>query len=179
MRQHPKRPQKPHPSAYGGSLLKTRRGRSRPRPLSMRHSMHLVMRSSRARGAWSFKRKNNEDRIRSILKRFSQKHRVAVLRLAIVGNHLHLHIRLADISAYKAFIRAVSASIAMAVSGASRWSPLKKKASDRFWDHRPYTCIVSSVKYFRNLRDYIRINQLEGAGYSREAARFAHAWNSS
>ena len=168
-----------HPSAYGGILLKTRRGRSRGRPLSQRHSMHLVLRSSKARGAWSFKRKNNETRIRAILLKFSQRFEVKILALAVVGNHLHLQIKLSKLAQYQQFIRAVTAAIAMAVSGASRWKPLKKQARDRFWDHRPYTSIVSTLQYFKNLRDYIQVNQLEGFGYSRQAARFTHAWNSS
>jgi hypothetical protein len=40
--------------AYGGKLLQTRRGRAHGRPLSTKHSMHLVLRSSLAKGTLSF-----------------------------------------------------------------------------------------------------------------------------
>jgi hypothetical protein len=49
--------------------------------------------------------------------------------------------------------------------------PLKKEAKDKFWDYRPYTRVVQSFRAFLNLRDYIKINQYEGAGYKREHAR--------
>src|SRR5690606_31619703 len=60
-----------NPDAYGGELLKTRRGRARPRPLSTRCTMHLVLRSSKAVGAWSFLRPENAQKIEAILKRCS------------------------------------------------------------------------------------------------------------
>jgi hypothetical protein len=40
---------------YGGELLKTRKGRSMGRPLDKKNSMHLVLRSSKAKNEWSFK----------------------------------------------------------------------------------------------------------------------------
>lgn len=55
----------------------------------------------------------------------------------------------------------------MAVSGKSRW----KKVDGKFWDYRPFTRIVQSLKAFLNLRDYIRINQIEGAGFTKDHAR--------
>jgi len=37
--------------------------------------------------------------------------------------------------------------------------------------------IVKSFRAWLNLKDYIRINQLEGYGYSRQQARFFVAWD--
>lgn len=167
-------------SAYGGELLKTRKGRSRPRPLDTRNTMHLVLRSTKAKGEWSFRRPQNEKKIREILERFSRRHGVKILSLANVGNHLHFQIKLSNRYLYRPFIRAITAAIAMAVTGASRWKPSKAK----FWDYRPFTRIVQSYRAFLNLRDYIRINQIEGFGYAREEARWIFAqnnrvWNSS
>jgi REP element-mobilizing transposase RayT len=159
-------------SAYGGELLKTRAGRRRPRPLDTRATMHLVLRSSKAKGDWSFRRPQNARKIQAILNRFSAKHGVRILSLANVGNHLHFQIKLSNRHTYKPFIRAITAAIAMAVTGASRWKPLKKSPKDRFWDYRPFTRIVESYRAFLNLRDYLRLNQLEGAGYPRERARW-------
>lgn len=153
-------------SDYGGDLLKTRKGRSRPRPLDTRCTMHLVLRSTRARGAWSFRLPTNEKRIKELVQRFSKKYAVRVLSIANVGNHLHFHIRLTNRHLYRPFIRALTAAIAMAVTGASRWKPL----DGRFWDYRPFTRIVKSFRAFLNLRDYIWINQLEGRGVSRAEA---------
>ncbi len=156
------------PSAYGGTLLKTRNGRARPRPLDTRHTMHLVLRSTKAKGEWSFRKPVHEKKIQKILDYFSQRYGVKILSLANVGNHLHFQIRLTNRFTYKAFIRAITSAIAMAITGASRWKPLKI----RFWDYRPFTRIVKSYRAFLNLRDYIRINKLEGYGYQRDHARW-------
>jgi hypothetical protein len=163
-------------SAYGGELMKTRKGRSRPRPLSTRETLHLVLRSSKAKGDWSFAKKENRGKIQGILARFSRKYGVRILSYANVGNHLHFHIKLSNRYLYAPFIRALTAAIAMAVTGCSRWKPLKAQAKDRFWDYRPFTRVVRSFRAFLNLKDYIWLNQLEGYGYSRHQARFFVAW---
>jgi hypothetical protein len=156
---------KPQSKSYGGELLKTRKGRSGPRPLDTRTTMHLVLRSSQARGQWSFKR--HEPKIRRIVDRFARKNGVKILSLANVGNHLHFHIKVGNRQTYRPFIRAVTAAIAMAVTGASRIKPLQRK----FWDYRPFTRVVEGLRAFLTLRDYIEVNELEGLGYPREAAR--------
>jgi REP element-mobilizing transposase RayT len=159
-----------HFSAYGGQYRNTRKGRSRPRPISCRHSMHLVLRSTRARGHWSFWRSHNNRRIEAILAKFSGRHGVRIISKANVGNHLHLHIRLFRISGYKRFIRAVTGAIAMAITGKSRWSH-DLAFKQKFWDLRPFTRLVIGRRDFSNVKNYIRINQLEGLGYPRTAAR--------
>jgi REP element-mobilizing transposase RayT len=163
---------KKQPSAYGGELLKKRKGRAHGRPIDTKNSTHLVLRSTKAIGPWSFKRRENELEIRRIVSKFSIKYGIKILSMANVGNHLHFHIKIKNRYAFKPFIRAITAAIAMAVTGTSRWKPLKKEAKDKFWDYRPYTRVVQSFRAFLNLRDYIKINQFEGFGYKREHARF-------
>lgn len=160
------------PKEYGGTLLNTRRGRSRPRPLDTKNSMHLVLRSSVAKGIWSFRRRENSKKISQILKKFAGRYSVRILSVANVGNHLHLHIQLGSRAGYKPFIRAITAAIAMAITGMSRW----KKLSIKFWDLRPYTRVVVGRSAWARLIKYIRINQLEGLGYTREAAKAVMRW---
>ena len=178
--------------AYGGELQKTRKGRQGPRPLDTRNSMHLVLRSSKAKGLWSFNRAENYKKIKTILAKFTTKYGIQILSMATVGNHLHLHIKLTNRHTYKPFIRATTASIAMAVTKCSRWHkgrtegllkadgqtyrPIEGAANDesstkrlKFWDYRPFTRVIVSFKNFLNLKDYIKINQLEGF-YGREFA---------
>src|SRR5262245_22435472 len=100
-------------SAYGGELLKTRKGRSRGRPLAVKNSMHLVMRSSKAKGDWSFKRAVNKRKIEAIINKFAIRFAVKILSIANVGNHLHLEIQLTNRFTFKPFIRAITAAIAM------------------------------------------------------------------
>jgi len=159
-------------SAYGGILFRTRNGRARPRPLSTKETLHLVLKSTQAKGDWSFSKRENRHKIHEILTRFSRKYGVRVLSYANVGDHLHFHVKLSNRYLYAPFIRALTSAIAMAVTGCSRWKPLKREAKDRFWDYRPFTRVVKSFRAFLNLKDYIRINQYEGAGYTRKEARF-------
>ena len=130
--------------------------------------MHLVLRSSKAKGPWSFRRPRNERRLKTILEKFSTRFAVRILSFANVGNHLHLQIKLGNRHTYRPFIRAVTAAIAMAVTGASRW----KKVEGKFWDLRPFTRIVVGWRAVLTLRDYIAVNRLEGHGYDRELAKF-------
>jgi REP element-mobilizing transposase RayT len=166
-------------SAYGGDLLTKRAARKRGRPLSTRETMHLVLRSTKAKGVWSFRHRKNDQNTRKILKKFAAKYGVQILSLGNAGNHLHLQLKLSSRHTYKAFIRAVTGAIAMAITGKSRWT-LKKTLhvknlelpdQEKFWDRRPFTRIAQSYTAFKNLKNYVRMNHLEGDGFSRKDAR--------
>jgi REP element-mobilizing transposase RayT len=168
---------KDEPKAYGGDLLKTRKGRSYGRPLDTRSTMHLVLRSTKAIGEWSFWKPINKNKIKWIISKFSKKYGIKILSMANVGNHLHFQIKLSNRYTFKPFIRAITSAIAMGVTGASRINPLKKVPGDRFWDRRPFTRVVQGFRAFLNLKDYIKINQLEGFGFQKPQARFFFEWN--
>ena len=129
--------------------------------------MHLVLKSSKAKGEWSFVR--HELEIRGILEKFARRNHIQILSAAYVANHIHLHIRVRSRQYFRAFIRSVTAAIMMRVTGFSRW----KRAPEgfQFWDQRPFSRIVSSWKEFLNLKSYIEVNQWEGMGYSKGVAR--------
>lgn len=156
-------------SRYGGDLLKTRKGRTRARPLAVRSTMHLVLRSSQAVGPQSFRR--HAPGIERIVGKFSRKYHVRILSSANVGNHLHFHIQLPHRQAYRPFIRAITAAIAMAVTGVNRWRKAGELKAKKFWDQRPFTRILNGLKDRIGLKDYIEINQLEGLGRPRTEAR--------
>jgi REP element-mobilizing transposase RayT len=100
--------------------------------------------------------------------------------IANVGNHLHLHIHLRRNHDYKAFIRAITGAIALAVMGVqylkSRAKKNMKNHNGRFWDYRPFTIFVNTYRHNLNMRDYMMINQLESIGFSRVSARFLLAY---
>ncbi|MGZ3695136.1 MAG: hypothetical protein ACXWQO_13400, partial [Bdellovibrionota bacterium] len=122
----------------------------------------------KAQGALSFKRPANAHKIRLIVKKFSEKYGIKILSLANVGNHLHFQIKLGNRYTYRPFIRAITAAIAMAVSGVSRW----KKSAGKFWDYRPFTRVVKGLRGYLQLRDYVEINRLEGEGIPRSGAEW-------
>lgn len=166
--------------SYGGILLKKSKNRTYARPISTSQTMHLVLRSSKAVEDMSFKAPQNRQAIEKIISRFSAKYGIRIISLANVGTHLHFHVKIAKRRGYLCFIRAITAAIAMHVSGKNRWTIMKTaKATskdmirrDKFWDYRPFTRIVDGFRAFLNLRDYIQINQLEGLGVPRQQARF-------
>lgn len=82
--------------AHGGSLRNKRKGRG-SRPLATRHEIHHVLRSSKAKGTWSFLRPKNRALIDKILKKFALKYGIKIVSLANVGNHLHSKILLASL----------------------------------------------------------------------------------
>lgn len=151
-----------------------RRGRVGSRPLAVHQTMHLVLRSTKAKGTWSFRQPKNSREISRIVSKFATKYGVRILSLANVGNHLHFQIKLANRYTYRPFIRAITSAIAMKITGYSRWNPGHKNnpESTGFWDRRPFTRIIDGgLRAFLNLKDYIRINQLEGFGFQRDVAR--------
>jgi REP element-mobilizing transposase RayT len=142
--------------------------------------MHLVLRSSKAIDEKSFKTPKNKKLIQEILTKFSVKYGVQIISLANVGTHLHLHIKIAKRTDYLRFIRAVTASIAMGVSGRNRWTvgscndgarQVGVQTKEKFWDYRPFTRIIEGFRALLHMRDYIQINQLEGLCVPRLQAR--------
>lgn len=162
---------KQQPSSYGSDLLTTRKARSRGRPLATKESMHLVLRSTKAKGAWNFRKPNHQKSIQRIIDNFSRKYGVRVYNYANVGNHLHMHFRLSKRALYRPFIRALTSAIAMAVTGVNRWNKSPSGAL-KFWDRRPFTRVLVGCKSWLGLKDYIQVNQLEGEGFQRHEARW-------
>lgn len=117
---------KKQPKDYGGSLRNTRKGRVGPRPISTKHTMHLVLKSTKARGEWNFLRPRHKKNIRRIIEKFAFIYGVKLISLANASNHLHLQIKLSNRFAYKPFIRAVTGAIAISVTGHTR----QKKATE-------------------------------------------------
>lgn len=155
------------------------------RPVSVKSSMHLILKSSRARGSWSFLNNNRKQAISKIINQVAKKYGVVLLSGANVGNHIHIHLRVHRRWQYIRFIRVVTARIAFLVTGANKLkSPLRDDSGRKigFWTQRPITRVVHGWKDFLKLSDYIRINKLEGLGWPRSRAEFFIRnayWNSS
>lgn len=163
-------------SDYGGVLRNSRIGRQGSRKLSTKYTMHLVLRSTKAVGEWSFSKPKNKGRIRALIVKHANKNHIRIHSIANVGNHLHLHIKLSRRGAYLPFIRAITGGIALIVMGANRLNAMVKSHRDRFWDYRPFTKFVNTFQHYLKMKDYMRINQLEGLGHCRAEARMILAY---
>lgn len=92
--------------------------------------MHLVLKSSRAKGQWRLNNFAND--IEQILRKFALKNHIQLLSVATAGNRLHLHIKVRSRLLFRSFNRAVSSAIMMKVTGYSRWK--KTPTGFRVWD---------------------------------------------
>lgn len=154
--------------SHGGILRKKAHGRG-ARPLSSKATLHVVMRSSQAKGLWSFQNSKNIRKLGKFIQEFSKSKGVELISVANVGNHYHLHVKIPNRSLYKAWIRGLSSGIAMLTLG-RKGLYLLKNQEEKFWDYRPFTRVIQSFKAFLNLKDYLRINQFEGLGMPRTQA---------
>jgi REP element-mobilizing transposase RayT len=156
---------------FGGSLLHGRRRRSRP--LSTSEAIHLVLRSSWARGPTSFLLTKNKKFIQWLLASNAKKYGIKVYRCAIVSNHLHLVIRIRDRRSYRAFIRVFSGRVATQVMNSQSFQSFQrylwvKFQSDTneiqgkgqaFWQFRPWSRILYWGRDFKQACRYVELNE--------------------
>ena len=158
------------PTVHGGSYSTTRWGRSRGRIVSDLLSMNMTLRSTQAKGAWSFRQPKNFQAIEELTRKFADRFEVEVIRLSNNHNHLHYHLRFPKgKKSFVKFIRALTAAIAIAITGVTRWT---KALTKKFWDRRPFTRVIMNANEYGNYEAYLDINDLEATGVPRKVARW-------
>jgi REP element-mobilizing transposase RayT len=152
---------------HGGQ---TRIGRRKiARPIDPKRPLHLVLRSSKARGAWSMLHPRHARRVDALVRETARKYAVRIERYANVGNHLHVLLLPGSRRTFRAFIRELTGRVAALVTGARKLQPLERK----FWDFLPYTRIVSWGRDRENLSKYFIKNLFEAAGLLTKKAKEA------
>jgi REP element-mobilizing transposase RayT len=144
---------------FGGNLLRQAKNRT-ARPITTKKSMHLVLRSTQAKGEWSFKTPRNKKIVHQTLEETAKKFGVKIYQYANSGNHLHLLVKLGNRFAYNGFIRALSGTLAIKITAANKF----KKLNQKFWDARPFSRIVEWGRAYKLIKDYLTLNQLEAEG---------------
>ncbi len=156
---------------FGGAYLKNSHAKVK-RPITTKRSMHLVLRSSMAKGQWSFLKK--EKKIKDIILKNAKASGIKIYRFANAGNHLHLIILPQSRKGFQTFVRAISGIIAREITGSQRGGtergfnnsgPLEKVSELSFWDKRPFTRIIEWGNEFRSLTGYLDQNSLEAWGF--------------
>jgi REP element-mobilizing transposase RayT len=143
---------------HGGA---TRLGRRKlSRPIDTKRPIHLVLRSSRARGAWSLRGSNTERLVRQAMRRYARRYAIRVYGFANAGNHLHLLVRSKCRFALQDFLRVFAGVIARMVTGAR-----KGGAVGKFWDAIAYSRIVGWGRDFFGALAYVVQNEFEAMGY--------------
>ena len=151
---------------HGGDLNENRR--KLKRPLDPRQSLHVVMRSKRARGEWSFLHRRNRAGVEKILYTHAVRNQVTIERLANVGNHLHLLLRFRARQDLQRFFRTVAGLIPRAITGAQ-----KGLRRGRFWDAPVYTRLVTWGRELKAVCAYLAKNRLEAIGFRGARLKFS------
>lgn len=145
----------PRRLAHGGS---SSRGRAKSmRPLDRKRSVHVVMRSSKARGALSLRScRERRARVESIVHSQAKRFGVRVLSFANVGNHLHAVARFPSRASFQAWLRSASGLIARAATGARKGKPFGK-----FWDALAFSRVVNEGRDLARALAYVEANKVE------------------
>jgi REP element-mobilizing transposase RayT len=148
---------------HGGS--RSRGKRKTRRPLTTRQSLHVVLKSQRAKGRRALIR--HARYIRTRIQTAARKFNVRVYGKAIHFNHIHLQVRGTTLIGLQNFFRVVAGHIAQHVL---RELPLGKdeiksvvSTQRRFWEDLLYSRIVSWGREFKRVQAYIgkNIRQVE------------------
>lgn len=134
---------------FGGSLLKNSNAKT-PRPLSTKHPIHVVLRSSAAKGKWSLKKPTNQKMVEETFKQLANEYEIKVQESVVANDQLHLLIQLGRRDDFAPFIRSLSGTIAIKITGANKLAGLKEK----FWDFRPWSRVVPQKRGYSLVRDY-------------------------
>jgi REP element-mobilizing transposase RayT len=157
-------------ASHGGEL--SRGKRKTFRPIDPKQALHVVLRSSKARGKFSMLHPKHCNAIEKYVHKAAKRWGVRVYRFANVGNHLHLLIKVPSRSGWKSFSREIAGGIAQIVTGAKKGEALTRNqdaaiaesAQRGFWDHLLFTRIVSFGRNFKSVSAYLIKNLFEAAG---------------
>ena len=135
--------------------------RKSARPLATKRPVHVVLKSSRAKGNWSLRRKERqvEDCVFKTAKRFN----IRIRLYQNVGNHLHLAIQGKHRREIQNFFRVLPQLLAYLVTSTRKGRPI-----GRFWDAPLFTRVVNWGKDWLNLRAYFEKNRWEMKGMPRD-----------
>ena len=127
--------------SHGGDHTKGKR--KCRRPLDPKQALHVVMRSSVARGAHSMLHPKHCNHIERFTRELAERWGVRLYRYANVGNHIHLLVKVPSRAIWQRFMRELAGGIAIIVIAAKKGSCPKPNDSGRgFWDHLVFTRIV-------------------------------------
>jgi len=142
---------------HGGSLAKGKR--KTERPFNPKKPIHVVLRSTRAKGKYSFLHLKNKTNVDSTVYDQAMKCGLTLYNYSNNGNHLHLVLRAKTQECLQKFLRSVTGVIARKVTGAKKGNPKGK-----FWDSLVFSRVSEWGKPHENLQNYVIRNILEAAG---------------
>ena len=162
----------PRRTKHGGGLDANKRKLTRP--FKKGKPLHIVLKSSHAKGPRSLRSAPNKLVIDRLITKSAKKLNAKMHAIQNVGNHIHLFMTFQTKPELTNFLKSVTASIARHVLKAKKGKP----AGIRFWDAIPFTRIVDGLRDFHGMMNYILKNRIEvdyGADAREAIERFERA----
>lgn len=139
---------------HGGT--ETKGHRKNHRPLSEKKWVHLVLKSSKAKGTWSFLTPKNQILIQEIIKEKARKWGVQIAETVNVGNHLHVRLKFKYREGFQNFLRSVTSLIARKITKARRGVKTGK-----FWQGLAFTRVLKTTFEEMQLKGYFEANKIQ------------------
>lgn len=147
---------KPGRLAHGGEHIGRRTGRRRlARPLNAKRPLHLVLKSSAAKGKLSFL--THKVAVDRIVNTAAKKFGVRIHERANVGNHLHFVLSFSSRDGFKRFLKTITGLISRHITGDRKGKPFGR----RFWDHTAFTRVIVGYRAYWTAWNYIEKNKIE------------------
>lgn len=121
--------------------------------------MHVVMKSSKAKGKYSLRTIRNKIKVEELLKRYGRLFHIKIYRFAINFNHIHIVVKAKRRVDLQNFLRASAGNIAAFVIKAK-----KGVKRGRFWDLLVFSRIIEWGRAFKTAIKYVLQNELEASG---------------
>lgn len=132
------------------------KGRSKDyRPLDRKRPLHIVLKSSHAKGELSLLKRKLK--VSSIIEEWAEKTQVTIHRKVNMGNHVHLMVSFKTRGGIQKFLRTITGLIARLVTKAEKGRPFGK----RFWDELAFTRIITSFRDRKAMHHYMAKNEVE------------------
>lgn len=121
--------------------------------------MHVVYRSARARGVWSFLNPRHKLAIHALALDLAEHYDSRLVMFVNAGNHLHLALRFPSREKMQAFLRVFGQRLMFLVTGARKGAPKGK-----FFERIAFSRVVNWGREYNVLKNYFSKNALESFG---------------
>jgi REP element-mobilizing transposase RayT len=125
------------------------------RPLDRKRRLHIVLKSSHARGTKSFV--NNKLKVAALIESKAKVYGVVIHGCEIMRDHIHLFVSFKSRELIQSFMKVTAGLIARSITKATKGKPFGK----RFWDGLAFTRIITGRRDFATMRNYLAKNEVE------------------
>jgi REP element-mobilizing transposase RayT len=125
------------------------------RPLDRKRPLHIILKSSLARGSKSFV--SNQLVVKSLIEAKAKAYGIKIHGLEIMRDHIHLFVSFKSRVFVQSFMKVTTGLIARAITKAAKGKPFGK----RFWDGLAFTRIITGRRDFATMRNYLVKNRIE------------------